>query len=234
VRGFFPFSPAKEGPFKKSLRISGVKLVEDFAEGIRKGTDKAVAAVKDLVTKSVGRLDDLKSRSADVASSVADSVRSIVDIGALGTPFESTNALGDTISVTPNVKDQLAGFAAQAGQIAAAFAQAASKKIAPALLTALVSAGNLAGLQQLANASAADVASINSSFGQVDQFARQAGDQAVKITPLPAQIKREEQMLSELRQIRQAMRDGTVAEVKLKGDDLVVIVERVQRKNKRR
>ena len=51
VRSFFPFSPAKEGPFsgRGYTSYSGKALVEDWAKGIEGATPKAVRAVEGLM-----------------------------------------------------------------------------------------------------------------------------------------------------------------------------------------
>lgn len=51
VRNFFPFSPAKEGPFSGHgyTSYSGRALVNDWAEGIRSGTGTAVSAVESMM-----------------------------------------------------------------------------------------------------------------------------------------------------------------------------------------
>ena len=51
VRSFFPFSPAKEGPFsgRGYTSYSGQALVEDWAKGIEGATPKAVRAVEGLM-----------------------------------------------------------------------------------------------------------------------------------------------------------------------------------------
>lgn len=51
VRNFFPFSPAKEGPFsgRGYTTYSGRALVNDWADGIRSGTGTAVSAVENMM-----------------------------------------------------------------------------------------------------------------------------------------------------------------------------------------
>jgi len=52
VRAFFPFSPAKEGPFsgRGYTSYSGRALVEDWAKGIESGTRTAVNAVENMMS----------------------------------------------------------------------------------------------------------------------------------------------------------------------------------------
>ena len=52
ARGFFPFSPAKEGPFsgKGYTTHSGRALVKDWAKGIESAMPYAVSAVDDMMS----------------------------------------------------------------------------------------------------------------------------------------------------------------------------------------
>lgn len=66
VRGLFPFSPAKYGPFSGTgyTSYSGMHLMEDWAKGIEKGTPAAVSAVEEAMAATQNGLDI----SASVAS----------------------------------------------------------------------------------------------------------------------------------------------------------------------
>jgi phage-related protein len=59
VRGLFPFSPAKYGPFSGSgyTTYSGRHLMEDWAKGIEKGTPAAVSAVQQAMAETQNGLD---------------------------------------------------------------------------------------------------------------------------------------------------------------------------------
>lgn len=59
VRGLFPFSPAKYGPFSGSgyTLYSGMSLMEDWAKGIEKGTPSAVAAVQEAMAETQNGMD---------------------------------------------------------------------------------------------------------------------------------------------------------------------------------
>lgn len=59
VRGLFPFSPAKFGPFSGSgyTTFSGRALMEDWAKGIQQGTPAAVSAVEDAMAATQTGLD---------------------------------------------------------------------------------------------------------------------------------------------------------------------------------
>ena len=59
VRNFFPFSPAKEGPFsgKGWVTYSGLSIGPAFAKGIEKGMKSAVSAAETLTDKTSKALD---------------------------------------------------------------------------------------------------------------------------------------------------------------------------------
>lgn len=59
VRGLFPFSPAKYGPFSGTgyTTYSGRNLMEDWAKGIEKGTPAAVAAVEQAMAATQTGMD---------------------------------------------------------------------------------------------------------------------------------------------------------------------------------
>lgn len=59
VRGLFPFSPAKYGPFSGSgyTTYSGRALMEDWAKGIQQGTPAAVSAVEDAMEATQTGMD---------------------------------------------------------------------------------------------------------------------------------------------------------------------------------
>lgn len=59
VRGLFPFSPAKTGPFSGTgyTTYSGRALMQDWAKGIEQGTPAAVAAVQDAMAQTQNGLD---------------------------------------------------------------------------------------------------------------------------------------------------------------------------------
>lgn len=217
-------------PSRVAIKI-GETFPEGLAVGIRKGSDKAVDAVREMVEKVAGRLDILRERASGVASGVAESVRGVVDVSAIGAPVVvGQDAEGNDITRTPGVTETLAGFSAQAQQFASALAEMARKKLAPSLIAAVAAAGPASGLtaaQALASADAGQIASVNASIGAIDAFARSAANTVVKTTPLPEQIRREEKQLEKLDAILAAMRSDTVAEVRVKGDDLIVLVKRV-------
>lgn len=67
VRGLFPFSPAKYGPFsgKGYTTFSGRALMEDWAKGIEDGTPKAVRAVEDAMSATQTGMDVSAAVTAD-------------------------------------------------------------------------------------------------------------------------------------------------------------------------
>lgn len=59
IRNFFPFSPAKEGPFsgKGWVLYSGLSIGEAMSEGIRRSSSETLAAVDELTSAAQARLD---------------------------------------------------------------------------------------------------------------------------------------------------------------------------------
>lgn len=77
VREFFPFSPAKKGPFSGQgyTYYSGIALMEDWARGIESGTPAAVAAVNDAMSASSGSVEMNALVQADGFGGIGDRVR---------------------------------------------------------------------------------------------------------------------------------------------------------------
>ncbi len=223
-------------PSKVAFQI-GEFFSEGLALGIKKGGKKAIDAVAELTSKVTDKLSGLKDQAAGIMSSVGDSIRGVIDIGALGTPVTTQDAAGNDVTTTPRVTDQLSGFAAQAGAFAAALAEMARKKLAPSLIAAVAAAGPLSGMnaaQAFASLSTGDVASSNASLAAIDRFAGQTGTTVLKTTRLPDEIKDTKELLDQVKGLRQAFDDGIVGEVKIKGDDLVVVYTRAKKKGDRR
>lgn len=81
IRGFFPFSPAKEGPFsgKGYTTYSGRALVKDWAKGIEDETPKAVSAVENMMNSSNKAANaqwrgEIESEGFGITGSVFDGV----------------------------------------------------------------------------------------------------------------------------------------------------------------
>ena len=76
VRSFFPFSPAKKGPFSGSgyTTFSGRALMEDWAKGIRSGEAAAVAAVNSAMAATQGSMELQASIASDGYGSIGDKV----------------------------------------------------------------------------------------------------------------------------------------------------------------
>lgn len=234
------------GSIKKLLGISspskvGIDIGENFSHaigiGLTKGKPKALEAVGSLIDAVRTKLTGLRDAARSVATSVADSVRSIVDVSAIGAPIVTgQDADGNDITRTPSAKETFSGWAAQAAAFAAALATMAGRGLAPAVIAAVAAAGpgNLAAAQALAGASESDLASINASSAQIAAAAKASGSTVMQTTPLPAQIKREEDTLAELRELRKAFQDGLVNDVKIKGDDIMVVYDRAKQKAGRR
>lgn len=77
VREFFPFSPAKKGPFSGQgyTYYSGIALMEDWAKGIESGTPAAVAAVNDAMNASSGSVEMNALVQSDGFGGIGDRVR---------------------------------------------------------------------------------------------------------------------------------------------------------------
>lgn len=87
IRSFFPFSPAKKGPFSGHgyTSYSGLALMRDFAGGIKGGTKGAVSTAK----AALGAISDtLNSGSLDTSLSMAGaSLNSVTSVDILGQAF---------------------------------------------------------------------------------------------------------------------------------------------------
>lgn len=83
IRSFFPFSPAKRGPFSGHgyTTYSGKALMEGWAEGIGSGT----GAVKSAITSALASASSLIGSGITVAPSVA-----VAGAGAAGTTYNVT------------------------------------------------------------------------------------------------------------------------------------------------
>lgn len=77
IRSFFPFSPAKKGPFSGSgyTLYSGRALIEDWARGIREGTPAAVRAIDDAMGASSGTLEMNSLVQSEGFGGIGDSIR---------------------------------------------------------------------------------------------------------------------------------------------------------------
>jgi hypothetical protein len=241
----------------------GEFLTSSMAAGIKHGGKKAVAAMKDLVDQIKGKLGDLRQQAKDIASSAADSVRGVLDVSQIGQAIETTVAgtttpgrsiidpltgavtAGPDVTTpdvttisTPSASSVLTGFAGQATAFAAALAAMARKHLAPALIAAVAAAGPASGLvaaQAFASESAAAVNVDNAAMAAINKAGVGAGATVLSTTPLPAQINREEATLASLQRIEKLLTSsGNVAEVKLKGNDIWVVVTREEKASQRR
>ncbi len=84
IRSYFPFSPAKEGPFsgKGWVSYSGKSIMEGMAEGIADGTPTTVKAANKAM-----------SATSDAVKSLADNVDSVLDLQPVITPTLDTKNL---------------------------------------------------------------------------------------------------------------------------------------------
>lgn len=78
VRDFFPFSPAKVGPFSGSgyTTFSGRALMEDWARGMEMGAPKAVAAIEDVMGQTQTAMDLEAAVQSDGFGSIGDKIAS--------------------------------------------------------------------------------------------------------------------------------------------------------------
>lgn len=176
---------------------------EGFAGGIKAKTKAAVAATSALVDKAVERLQGLRAQAAQITSGVGDAMRGALDVGGLG----RVNEDGTQASAT----DQLAGFAAQAGDFARSLAAAAAKGLNSSLIARIANLGPTQGLtaaQALAAMDQAQVASANASLAAVDKYASQLGQTVLTTTSLPADIARAQGVLDTLKEIKADLQAG--------------------------
>lgn len=76
IRDFFPFSPAKVGPFsgRGYTLYSGRALMEDWARGMEQGAPSAVAAIEDVMGQTQTAMDLEAAVQADGFGSISDKV----------------------------------------------------------------------------------------------------------------------------------------------------------------
>lgn len=77
VREYFPFSPAKKGPFSGQgyTYYSGIALMDDWAKGIEQGTPAAVAAINEAMGASAGSVEMNAQVQAEGFGGIGDRVR---------------------------------------------------------------------------------------------------------------------------------------------------------------
>jgi TP901 family phage tail tape measure protein len=186
----------------ESIKL-GELFSKGFAGGVKSKIKVAIAAVSELVSRSSERLQTLRDRAAEITGGVADAMRGALDLSSLG----GTDADGNSLNAT----DQLANFAAQAGQFAQALAAAAGNGINSGLIQKIAQLGPTQGLtaaQALAAMDQAQVASANASMAAVDAYANQLGQTVLTTTSLPEDIAREQGQLDILTQIRDDLRNN--------------------------
>lgn len=77
VREFFPFSPAKEGPFsgRGYTLYSGMALMTDWAKGIEQGTPAAIRAIDEAMSATSGSMEMNALVQSDGFGVIGDRVR---------------------------------------------------------------------------------------------------------------------------------------------------------------
>jgi phage-related protein len=76
VRDFFPFSPAKVGPFSGTgyTTFSGRALMEDWARGMEQGAPRAISAIEDVMGQTQTAMDMEAAVTSDGFGSISDKV----------------------------------------------------------------------------------------------------------------------------------------------------------------
>lgn len=189
------------------IETESIKLGElfskSFAGGIKSKIKTAIAAVGELTSRAGEKLQGLKDKAAEISRSVADAMTGALDVGGLG----STNEDGSKNSVT----DQLASFAAQAGEFAKSLATAAGNGLNSNLIAKIANMGPSQGLtaaQALAALDQSQIASANASLATVDKFAGQLGQTVLTTTSLPGDIARQQGVLDTLLAIQSDLRNN--------------------------
>ena len=101
VRNYFPFSPAKEGPFsgRGYTTYSGRALVSDFADSIRKSGAKAEAAMRSVMDGVSAEASFSPSFSASPMAATGDNVTNVyIDGSLIGVDAKIARIISDLIS----------------------------------------------------------------------------------------------------------------------------------------
>jgi hypothetical protein len=200
-------------PSKVAFQI-GMFFSEGLALGIKGGATKAIEAVTSLTTKVIAKLQELRSKAASIRDSAAGAVRGMFNFGDIGAEGASPVA-------------QFAAGATQAGAFAGATSTIAGNGLDPRIVAQAVGTGNLGVVQALAALDPASVSSVNRDFALAQKFAAQVGQTVLSTTPLPAQIAREEAMLTELRALKDALKNHkTVVDLEINGKKFAHAVAR--------
>lgn len=81
VRDFFPFSPAKVGPFSGTgyTTYSGRALMEDWARGMEQGAPKALSAIADVMGQTQSAMDIEAAVTSEGFGSIGDKVATALE-----------------------------------------------------------------------------------------------------------------------------------------------------------
>jgi len=81
VRDFFPFSPAKVGPFSGTgyTTYSGRALMEDWAKGMEQGAPRALAAISDVMGQTQSAMDIEAAVTSEGFGSIGDKVATALE-----------------------------------------------------------------------------------------------------------------------------------------------------------
>ncbi|GAA4762667.1 phage tail tape measure protein [Microbacterium gilvum] len=184
---------------EKSAAAVIEKATAAASKSVQKVTDKWAARL-DVIT---GKLDELRSASQQMASSISNAVRGFYNLGAMGQATSTTKTVteratqtvgGFTLNTaqtrevtteTPvtskSIKGQFAKAAAGIKAFSSKLSRLAKKGIAPALLAEIASLGVENGtpiVDALLTATAGEIKAINSSYAQIGKFSDAAGETA--------------------------------------------------------
>lgn len=221
---------AVSSPSQVAIEI-GDFFAQGLAVGIKKGTAVALDATTALIEKVKAKLDELRSRAADIRNTAANAVRGALDVGGLGATTTTTDAEGNEVSTTARVTDQIAAFAAQSRAFSTAISAAVAKGINPSLIAQVANLGPSNGLvaaQALAAMSAAEVGQVNAQLALADKFAAKVGATVLTTTGLPADIARQQRQLDILRDIRADLNQGRDIVIHVHGGDPDAVVDAIR------
>lgn len=223
------------------------KVTEREKAALDRANDRLDVAEKGL-SKVTGALQSLKDKAASMASSVAQAVRGLFNVGDLGKPTEITKTrqvresqtIGGVTLTSTRQETTTEQKAATAGSIAKSMAATAArlkrfadklKKLAqkglpPALVAEIAQVGVEAGepiVDALLTASAAEVKSISDSYKTIGNASNQAGQTVSDANYAGLIDKAEKQVALAQRQVDAAERN--VAAVKAQGEKALKAAE---------
>lgn len=246
--------PSWKGPPSKDRKIlspAGMDLMEGLNDGIVKGAKKIKATLATITENIKGQISDLRSQARDIASAAADSIMGVLDVSQIGQAVETTTpgkSIIDpvtgavtqgpdvTTSTTPSAASIVANAASTAAQFVKDLATMTKKGLAPSIIAAVAAAGPVGGAaaaHAFATESVADDRSVNASAAVISKAAGQDAARARKASGIDEQIAQLKGLRRDVAKLTQAQQDGLVASYTIKGEDLDVILKRVDKRHKR-